>query len=93
MSWKLTHQTVVLKLRHAFTISTGSSTERMTVVVRLLDNDGRMGLGEATPVRYLGGTPEATDPEVLDGPSADGIDDAGAHGRACGRGWLTLDGA
>ncbi len=46
-----------LVLRHTFKLARSSSDERVSFVVRLKDLSGRIGLGEATPLHYLGETP------------------------------------
>jgi len=43
-----------LQLRDPFGISRGSVTSLPTVVLRLEDEERRVGLGEAAPVRYMG---------------------------------------
>lgn len=47
-----------LVLRHAFKLARSTSVERTSFIVRVVDEGGRVGLGEATPLHYLGETPE-----------------------------------
>jgi L-alanine-DL-glutamate epimerase-like enolase superfamily enzyme len=47
-----------LRTRHPFRIARQEHFEIRTVLVRLRDADGAEGLGEATPQRYYGETPE-----------------------------------
>jgi L-alanine-DL-glutamate epimerase-like enolase superfamily enzyme len=46
-----------LRLRVPFTIATGTSLERTTYVLSIEDSLGRVGRGEAAPIRYLGEDP------------------------------------
>jgi L-alanine-DL-glutamate epimerase-like enolase superfamily enzyme len=47
-----------LKTRHPFIIARGSQDSYRTVLVRLVDQEGLEGWGEAAPQRYYGETPE-----------------------------------
>ncbi len=47
-----------LKTRHPFIIARGSQDTYRTVLVRLVDQEGLEGWGEAAPQRYYGETPE-----------------------------------
>lgn len=47
-----------LKTRHPFIIARGSQDTYRTVLVKLIDQDGQEGLGEAAPQRYYAETPE-----------------------------------
>ncbi|HEU5219843.1 MAG TPA: dipeptide epimerase, partial [Gemmatimonadales bacterium] len=47
-----------LKTRHPFIIARGSQDTYRTVLVRLVDQEGMEGWGEAAPQRYYGETPE-----------------------------------
>lgn len=47
-----------LRTRHPFIIARGGSSEHRTVMVRLIDRDGREGWGEAAPASYYGESPE-----------------------------------
>jgi len=49
---------LVLKTRHPFVIARGSRDTYRTVAVRLVDDDGVEGWGEAAPQRFYGETPE-----------------------------------
>lgn len=48
-----------LVLRHAFKLAKSTSVERTSFIVRIEDARGCAGIGEATPLHYLGETPEA----------------------------------
>lgn len=60
MSHQLRMEAEVLELRtrHPFIIARGGSSEHRTVMVRLIDRDGREGWGEAAPASYYGESPE-----------------------------------
>src|SRR5438270_5492427 len=51
---KLSHQTIELNPTHPCVIARGGYTHRRNVIVRLVDDDGCEGLGEAAPNRYYG---------------------------------------
>ncbi len=51
---KLTTQRITLELRHTFTIARGSSATRENVLVRVTDDEGAVGVGEAAPNRFHG---------------------------------------
>jgi L-Ala-D/L-Glu epimerase len=51
---KLSHQTIELKPTHPFVIARGGYAHHRNVIVRLTDNDGLEGFGEAAPNRYYG---------------------------------------
>jgi L-Ala-D/L-Glu epimerase len=51
---KLSHQTIELKPTHPFVIARGGYAHHRNVIVRLTDNDGVEGFGEAAPNRYYG---------------------------------------
>ncbi|HEY9517584.1 MAG TPA: dipeptide epimerase [Gemmatimonadaceae bacterium] len=53
---KLTHETIAIHTRHAFTIARGGASEWRIVVVRVTDDDGCWGWGEAAPSRFYGET-------------------------------------
>jgi L-alanine-DL-glutamate epimerase-like enolase superfamily enzyme len=57
---RLRLETEVLNLstRHPFIIARGSTTDYRTVMVRLIDEDGVEGWGEAAPTSYYGETTE-----------------------------------
>jgi len=48
-----------LVLAHPFGLSTGTSFERRSFSIEVKDADGVVGRGEATPLHYLGETPES----------------------------------
>lgn len=54
---RLTHEPLSLRTRHPFTIARGTSTECRTVWVRIADEDGVEGWGEAAPSRFYGESP------------------------------------
>src|SRR6185295_19174103 len=47
-----------LKTKHPFIIARGSQDTYRTVAIRLVDQDGLEGWGEAAPQRYYGESPE-----------------------------------
>lgn len=51
---KLSHQTIELNPTHPFVIARGGYSHHRNVVVRLTDDDGLEGYGEAAPNRYYG---------------------------------------
>jgi len=51
---KLSHQTIELKPTHPFVIARGGYAHHRNVIVRITDNDGLEGFGEAAPNRYYG---------------------------------------
>jgi L-Ala-D/L-Glu epimerase len=51
---KLSHQTIELKPTHPFVIARGGYAHHRNVIVRITDNDGVEGFGEAAPNRYYG---------------------------------------
>src|SRR5678816_2559674 len=55
---RLHAETLDLKTRHPFIIARGSQDTYRTVRIRLVDQDGMEGWGEAAPQRYYGETPE-----------------------------------
>lgn len=51
---KLSHQTIELKPTHPFVIARGGYAHHRNVILRLTDDDGLQGFGEAAPNRYYG---------------------------------------
>jgi len=51
---KLAHQTIELKPTHPFVIARGGYAHHRNVVVRVTDEDGLEGFGEAAPNKYYG---------------------------------------
>ncbi|MGI8400971.1 MAG: dipeptide epimerase [Gemmatimonadaceae bacterium] len=51
---KLAHQTIELKPTHPFVIARGGYTQHRNVIVRVTDDHGLEGFGEAAPNRYYG---------------------------------------
>jgi L-alanine-DL-glutamate epimerase-like enolase superfamily enzyme len=51
---RLSHQTIELNPTHPFVIARGGYTHHRNVIVRLTDDDGLEGYGEAAPNRYYG---------------------------------------
>jgi len=51
---KLSHQTIELSPTHPFVIARGGYSHHRNVIVRLTDDDGLEGYGEAAPNRYYG---------------------------------------
>jgi L-alanine-DL-glutamate epimerase-like enolase superfamily enzyme len=51
---KLSHQTIELKPTHPFVIARGGYAHHRNVIVRIVDDDGVEGFGEAAPNRYYG---------------------------------------
>jgi L-alanine-DL-glutamate epimerase-like enolase superfamily enzyme len=54
---KLSHEVLRLKTKHPFVIARGGSAEYPTVFVRITDDDGNEGWGEAAPSAYYAETP------------------------------------
>jgi L-alanine-DL-glutamate epimerase-like enolase superfamily enzyme len=50
----LRHRPIDLKLRHVFRIARGASDTRRNVLLEMEDEDGRVGLGEAAPIKRYG---------------------------------------
>jgi L-alanine-DL-glutamate epimerase-like enolase superfamily enzyme len=59
MSIEILHEIVTVRTTHPFVISRGGSSEWKTVTVRVRDDDGAEGWGEAAPSRFYGETPES----------------------------------
>src|SRR6266404_3703199 len=51
---KLSHQTIELNPTHPFVIARGGYAHHRNVIVRITDDDGLEGFGEAAPNRYYG---------------------------------------
>lgn len=51
---KLSHQTIELNPTHPFVIARGGYSHHRNVIVRITDDDGLEGFGEAAPNRYYG---------------------------------------
>ncbi|MFL5597119.1 MAG: dipeptide epimerase [Gemmatimonadaceae bacterium] len=51
---RLSHQTIELNPTHPFVIARGGYAHHRNVIVRLVDDDGTEGFGEAAPNRYYG---------------------------------------
>jgi L-alanine-DL-glutamate epimerase-like enolase superfamily enzyme len=51
---KLSHQTIELNPTHPFVIARGGYAHHRNVIVRITDDDGVEGFGEAAPNRYYG---------------------------------------
>ncbi len=51
---RLSHQTIELNPTHPFVIARGGYAHHRNVIVRLTDDDGLEGFGEAAPNRYYG---------------------------------------
>jgi L-Ala-D/L-Glu epimerase len=51
---RLEHEILTLRTKHPFTIARGGSSEWRVVWVRLIDDDGTEGWGEAAPSRFYG---------------------------------------
>jgi L-Ala-D/L-Glu epimerase / N-acetyl-D-glutamate racemase len=52
-------EVLTLRTTHPFVIARGGQSDHRTVCVRLVDQDGNEGLGEAAPSKYYGETPES----------------------------------
>jgi L-alanine-DL-glutamate epimerase-like enolase superfamily enzyme len=61
---KLTHETIAVHTKHAFTIARGGASEWRLVTVLVTDSDGCWGWGEAAPSRFYGETAD-TVPAIL----------------------------
>ncbi|HET6681031.1 MAG TPA: dipeptide epimerase [Gemmatimonadaceae bacterium] len=55
---KLHYEIVPVRTKHPFIIARGGSSEWRVVWVRLVDDDGMEGWGEAAPSRFYGETPD-----------------------------------
>jgi len=55
---RIEHEIVTLRTAHPFVIARGGSSEWRVVWVRIFDNDGTEGWGEAAPSRFYGETAE-----------------------------------
>ena len=55
---RIEHEIVTLRTAHPFIIARGGSSEWRVVWVRVVDDDGVEGWGEAAPSRFYGETPE-----------------------------------
>src|SRR5687768_18507879 len=53
---RIEHEIVTVRTLHPFIIARGGSSEWRTVWVRIIDNDGAVGWGEAAPSRFYGET-------------------------------------
>jgi L-alanine-DL-glutamate epimerase-like enolase superfamily enzyme len=51
---KLSHQTIELKPIHPFVIARGGYAHHRNVIVKIVDDDGLEGFGEAAPNKYYG---------------------------------------
>jgi len=51
---RLSHQTIELKPTHPFVIARGGYANHRNVLVRIADDDGNEGFGEAAPNKYYG---------------------------------------
>jgi L-alanine-DL-glutamate epimerase-like enolase superfamily enzyme len=56
---RLDYEVATLRTKHRFNIARGGHGEEYAVWVRLTDDDGITGWGEANPVQYYGETPES----------------------------------
>jgi len=56
---RLEAEVLELRTTHSFTIARGGRSDYRTIWVRLRDEDGTEGWGEAAPSRYYGETPES----------------------------------
>ncbi|MGI9076973.1 MAG: dipeptide epimerase [Gemmatimonadaceae bacterium] len=56
---RLSHEIITIRTRHPFTISRGEASEWRVVWVRIADDDGVEGWGEAAPSRFYGETAES----------------------------------
>jgi L-Ala-D/L-Glu epimerase len=52
-------EVLTLRTTHPFVIARGGQSDHRTVCVRLIDQDGNEGWGEAAPSKYYGETPES----------------------------------
>ena len=55
---KLSHEITTVRTTHPFVIARGGQSEYRTVWVKVSDDDGQEGWGEAAPSRFYGETPE-----------------------------------
>lgn len=53
---RIEHEIITLRTAHPFVIARGGSSEWRVVWVRIIDNDGNVGWGEAAPSRFYGET-------------------------------------
>ena len=56
---RLSHEILTIHTKHPFTISRGGASEWRVVWVRIADDDGVEGWGEAAPSKFYGETPES----------------------------------
>jgi L-alanine-DL-glutamate epimerase-like enolase superfamily enzyme len=56
---KLAHEILTLRTTHPFTIARGGASEYRVVWVRVTDDDGAEGWGEAAPSKYYGETADS----------------------------------
>ena len=59
MTLRLQTELLTLTTRHPFIIARGGQSEYRTVLVRITDDDGLEGLGEAAATKFYGETPES----------------------------------
>ena len=55
---KIAHEVVTVRTKHPFVIARGGSSDHRTVFVRVTDDDGAEGWGEAAPSKFYGETVE-----------------------------------
>jgi L-alanine-DL-glutamate epimerase-like enolase superfamily enzyme len=55
---RISHEVLRLRTRHPFIIARGGSADYPTVLVRVIDDDGVEGWGEAAPSAYYAETPD-----------------------------------
>ena len=55
---KIAHEIVTVRTKHPFIIARGGSSDHRTVFVRVTDDDGAEGWGEAAPSKFYGETVE-----------------------------------
>ena len=55
---KIAHEIVTVRTKHPFIIARGGSSDHRTVFVRVTDEDGAEGWGEAAPSKFYGETVE-----------------------------------
>ena len=55
---KIAHEIITVRTTHPFIIARGGSSDHRTVFVRVTDDDGAEGWGEAAPSRFYGETVE-----------------------------------
>ena len=55
---KITHEILTVRTKHPFIIARGGSSDHRTVFVRVTDDDGAEGWGEAAPSKFYGETVE-----------------------------------